>query len=118
MRATSLLTSVVDKCRDGYCKIATFQSSDRNFMVYRGFGYLHCRVLSDMQYEIETIEKELKKLDKWEAKREDPENRLVCKKNDDMFRDKKDFPPGFQAQFSRTRPQLLEDLRSKLLAYG
>lgn len=47
--------------------LATFQSSDRNFLQFRGFLDAHCRVLLNLQYEIERLERELHRLDQGDA---------------------------------------------------
>jgi len=108
----------LDTCPGGYCKVATFQSSDPNFLQYRGFSYLHCRLLSSLQYEIVQLETELDKLDEWEQENDDPGNRLVCKQFDDKATDVAQFPESFRLKrFHRTRPQLFQELRVKLLEY-
>ncbi|KAK3725217.1 hypothetical protein LTR37_000728 [Vermiconidia calcicola] len=107
----------LDGCPKGYRQIATFQSSDPNFLLYRGFGYLHCRLLSALQYDIECLETELDKLDEWEKSKGNPEGRLTCKEHDDSYASKDRFPKVFQLRFKRTRPELLAELKTKLLEY-
>lgn len=98
--------------------MATFQCSDPNFLQYRGFKYLHSRVLSFLQYEIQQLEDELDRLDKWDDDQEDKEKRLICLENDTLYQRCDQFPEEFQLDFERTRPEVLAELRRKLLEYG
>lgn len=107
----------MDDRPEGYNRVATFQSSDPNFLLYRGFSYLHCRLLSTLQYEIESLETELDQLDKWEMKKGDPD-RLTCMERDNLHSSKNMFPKGFQLKFKRTRPEVFDELRRKLMQYG
>lgn len=97
--------------------MATFQSSDRNFLQYRAFGYLHSRVLSDMQFDIEQIEGELDDLDRWEKTHGDV-RKLSCRRRDSHRTPEELAAAGFPAHFKRCRPVLLSDLRLRLLEYG
>lgn len=105
-------------CPRGYSQVATFQCSDPNFLQYRGFKYLHSRVLSCLQYEIKQLEDELDRLDKWDDDQEDKERRLICLENDMLYQGCDQFPEEFQLEFERTRPEVLAELRRKLLEYG
>lgn len=105
-------------CARGYPQVATFQCSDPNFLQYRGFKYLHSRVLSNLQYEIQQLEDELDRLDNWDHDHQDQERRLVCLENDILYQRCDQFPEEFQLEFERTRPEVLADLRRKLLEYG
>lgn len=101
----------------GYPQVATFQSSDRNFLQYRGFVYLHSRVLSDMQFDIEQIETELDDLDRWEKDNGDL-RKLSCKRRDSHKTAEELACAGWPAHLTRCRPLVLADLRAKLLEYG
>ncbi|RMY52888.1 hypothetical protein D0865_05550 [Hortaea werneckii] len=85
--------------------------SDPNFLQYRGFKYLHSRVLSCLQYEIQQLEDELDRLDKWDDDQEDKERRLICLENDMLYQRCDQFPEEFQLDFERTRPEVLAELR-------
>ena len=118
---TSPITRRLDKSLRGYEKVATFQSSDRNFLLYRGFDYLHCRLLSSLQYDVNCLEKELVRLDKWEHDHDDRERRLVCKQHDDRYKRLDQFPDDFIdkfGEFKRTRAELFKELQVKLMQYG
>lgn len=114
------LTPVVDQSPEGYSQVATFQSSDRNFMQYRSFGYLHSRVLLALQYDIEQLEIELDRLDQFDKSQDGGDkDKLLCKDRDDL----EDVPERIESEefhlvFRKTRPQLLAELKRKLLEYG
>lgn len=58
---------IVDDYREGYPRLSAFINSDLDFMLFRGFGQLHARVLLQKQDEITEIEQQLNELDKIEA---------------------------------------------------
>lgn len=118
---TAILTQlIVDKCPLGYPRLATFLSSDRSFMQYRGFGSLHSRVLLGQQYDIEKLEQELDKLDQWDQDRSEPgsdqASELRCKALDDQASRKDKMPQDFP--YRRTRPEVLGELKHQLMEYG
>ena len=110
----------MDETPKGYPLVANFQSSDGNFLQYRGFLYLHSRLLSNLQYEIECLEEELKALDEWDLECKDSKRAkcLKCKERDDRQSKFDRMPADFKSQFERTRPQLMVELRTKLMEYG
>lgn len=114
------LNIAVDETPKGYPLVANFQSSDGNFLQYRGFFYLHSRLLSNLQLEIEHLELELRKLDQWDISCGDSkrEKCLRCKERDDRQSHISRMPPDFRTEFDRTRPQLMTELRAKLMEYG
>lgn len=99
----------------GYSRLATFLSSDRSFMQYRGFGSLRSRMLLAQQYDIELLEKELDTIDHWDAS-EGMASKLRCKDRDDRDCCKSDMPATFP--HPRTRPEILADLKQQLMCYG
>ncbi|KAI7200889.1 hypothetical protein KC343_g8989 [Hortaea werneckii] len=105
-------------CPQGYSQVATFQCSDPNFLQYRGFKYLHSRLLSHMQYEIQQLEDELDRLDDWDRIHGDREKRLVCLENDVLYQRCDQFPEEFQLEFERPRPEAFAELKRKLLEYA
>lgn len=100
--------------------VANFQSSDGNFLQYRAFLYLHSRLLSSLQFEIEQFEKELKDLDDWDMTCKDTkrEKCLRCRERDDSQSKFNRMPAEFKARFDRTRPDVIAILRVKLMEYG
>ena len=103
--------------------VANFTSSDRNFLQYRCFLELHSRVVLDLQYDIQLLEKELDELDRWDSRSADKKRRkcLTCNQHDrnsnldKMPEEWKEYP---YFKFTRTRPDVLAELRRKLLEYG
>ena len=111
----------MDETPKGYPLVANFQSSDRNFLQYRGFLYLHSRLLSSLQYDIELLEKELQRLDHWDidCKDERRERCLGCRERDDRLSRLDRLPDEHKAKFKqRTRPQVVAELGEKLMQYG
>ncbi|SMR44992.1 unnamed protein product [Zymoseptoria tritici ST99CH_3D1] len=114
------ITRQLDSAPEGYSKIATFQSSDPNFLQYRKFGYLHSRVLSALQFDIEKLEKQLDKLDDFDKSSPNGDARKLSS----LARDNLDGSPErlsnneeFQNRFAKTRPEMLTELRAKLAEY-
>lgn len=105
----------VEDAPQGYPRLATFLSSDRNFMQYRGFGYLHARVILALQYDLEVLERELETLDKWDLE-DGKGERLKSKALDDSEIRNEELPADCDGQ--RNRLQVLADLKRKLLEYG
>ncbi|RMX73599.1 hypothetical protein D0869_13441 [Hortaea werneckii] len=68
-----------------------------------------------MQYEIQQLEDELDRLDKWDDDQEDKEKRLICLENDTLYQHCDQFPEEFQLDFERTRPEVLVELRHELM---
>jgi hypothetical protein len=60
---TSEWTRNIDRCPNGYPRLAAFQESDPSFRMCRQFGYLHTRILLYRQAEIQELEKKLQALD-------------------------------------------------------
>lgn len=113
-------SAIVETSPLGYARVATFQSSDRNFLQYRGFNKLHCRLLSVLQYEVEQLEKELNELDECDNNEQIKHTRKLTS----QFRDRKHSPEDlangghYKSSLKRSRPEVLDLLRSKLLEYG
>ncbi|KAK3113439.1 hypothetical protein LTR53_009278 [Teratosphaeriaceae sp. CCFEE 6253] len=95
------------------------KEGDRNFLQYRGFLHLHSRALSALQADIVALEKELDRMDQWDMQCELP-NRLKClkhKRRDDFDSVMSKMPQDYTVEFERTRPEILEVLRGKLVEY-
>jgi uncharacterized protein DUF6594 len=100
---------LVENCPKGYPRTAAFLSSDPHFSVYRRFGYLHSRVLLDLQDQISILEIELDKRDEIDA--ENGRAHLLQSRLADVRAAKKE--PNV-----RSRRDVLADIKSILLEYG
>lgn len=72
-----------------------------------------------MQYDIEKLERELDNLDQFDKSEVGDDRKLSCLERDGL-EDTSDriSNTDFHMQFDRTRPQVLADLRLKLMEYG
>jgi hypothetical protein len=82
-----------------------------DFSLYRGFRYLHARVLLDLQDEVAVLERELNDLDHDDNRGDTDRQRTLRSRAFDMREAKKQ-------QGSRTRRDVLIEIRAKLLEYG
>jgi hypothetical protein len=101
-------TRVLEDCPNGYPRLASFLSSESNFALFRGFGYLHVRVLLEKQYELSKLEQELDDLDEIDDSPEVKGNRLM-NRDLDKRRARND---GY-----RSRSDILDDIHKKILEY-
>jgi hypothetical protein len=93
----------------GYPQQAAFQSSESSFSIYRGFNYLHSRVILEMQDELRCLEDNLQDLD---AMDNNPRRkRCLTSRAWDLKQAKRDRKP-----FS-DRATLLSTIRNKLSIY-
>ena len=99
----------MEECPKGYPKLAAFLSSEHNFSLYRAFGYLHSRVLLDLQDEISTLEKELDRADIFDYAN-GHENRLSSRRRDQV--------DAQNLGIERSRRHIMSDIRAKLNEYG
>jgi hypothetical protein len=102
-------TRSTDKCPNGYPRLASFLSSEANFSVYRGFSYLHSRVLLELQAEIATLERELDELDDVDNESDTQRPRLKSRGFDTKVPRPDD---GY-----RSRQVIFSELRTKLVEY-
>lgn len=113
-----LIQAVVEQAPEGYPQVATLQCSDRNFLQFRSFSYLHTRLVLALQQDIEKLEQQLDRLDDFDAKHGDSD-KLTCKARDDRQQTPDRIDSGeFHRMFRRTRPQVLAELKEKLMEYG
>ncbi|EMD00811.1 hypothetical protein BAUCODRAFT_153226 [Baudoinia panamericana UAMH 10762] len=100
----------------GYDQVAVFQASDRNFLQYRGFGVLHCRVLSVLENELSLLGLGLEKHNAWD--RGHGKDAKLENQWRDEIQSPKDFAAGFYPpDIKCTHPDLLRKLCSKLIQY-
>ena len=107
-----ILTSIQVDEWIGYPQLATFQTSTPNFSLYRGFSYLHGRVLLDLQDEIATLERELDQFDNGDKAGTPVQKKSLHSRAFDM-RVSKQQPNG-----TRTRRDILREIRTGLVEYG
>lgn len=105
-----LIHQLVDETPNGYPSLAAWQSSDPTLMQYRRFLYLHCRILSEAQYDLGLLERELDELD-------DHHNTDTESIRLHSFADDRSSPPD-STGVHRPRAQILADMREKLVDYG
>ena len=91
----------MDEYPEGYGKLAAFVDCDPNFLIYRKFGWLHNRVLLQLQDELQLLEQKLENIDKWEAESGE-KVRLISQRSDK----------------TPTRKNLFTDIKAKLEEYG
>ena len=102
-------TRRLEKHPNGYPRLATFLASESSFSLYRGFSYLHSRVLLELQEEISALERELDQLDQVDQESEAGQRRLANRRFDAK---KPRAEDGF-----RSRSDIFAELRLKLIAY-
>ena len=89
----------------GYPNVATFLDSDRAFMIYRRFGFIHARLLLQKQDELRLMEEELDRMDKRDLITNP--KALQCRMEDIERQD----------QLPETRQALLARLEASVLSY-
>lgn len=102
-------TRKLEDCPNGYPRLASFLASEPNFSLYRGFNYLHSRVLLELQDDIAALERELDEVDEVDNETAAGQKRLINRQFD-IKRSRGD--DGF-----RPRREILAELRTKLLEY-
>ncbi|KAF2849077.1 hypothetical protein T440DRAFT_452894 [Plenodomus tracheiphilus IPT5] len=101
----------LEECPNGYPRLAAFNASEQNFMLYRSFSCVHARLLLHLQASIQALESELDSLDRLHAQTAEGRSRLVSWDNDvEACEDEK-------AEGLRTRDDILEELRVKVNQY-
>lgn len=93
----------------GYPLQAAFQSSEPSFSIYRSFGYLHSRVILQLQDELRSLEDNLEKLDGRDSSREERGD-CVTSREADLMQAKRDRKPS-------ERAHLLTQICDKLQRY-
>jgi hypothetical protein len=99
---------LVKETAAGFPRLATFQAADPSYSMYRGFAYLHSRLLLDLQDELTALEAELEEVD-WDDHDFNP-GRLRSREIDvEVARQEGDV---------RNRRYLLVEIKTKLTEYG
>lgn len=102
----------MEQCPQGYPRLAAYNASEQNFMLYRGFSCIHARLLLNLQSDIQILERELDELDHFHDSISDAQIRLQCR-DTDVYKCKEEKEAG-----KRTRADILEELRVKVCQYG
>ena len=102
-------TRSLDDSPKGYPQLACFLSSDGSFSLYRGFSYLHSRVLLQLQDELAALEKELDDVDNADRVEGRTKN-LKARRYDE--KNPRDEGSGY-----RSRKEILDDIHKKILEY-
>lgn len=88
---------------------AAFQSSESSWSLYRGFGYLHSRVILELQDELRCLEKKLTEADEMDL--ENGDGKRLRSRHSDVQQARRE-------KIDRFRTSLIETIRSKLVSYG
>lgn len=99
----------VEKYQEGYPRQAAFQSSEPSFSIYRGFNYLHSRVILELQDELRCLEGKLADLDTMDFANGD-RKRLKSRS--------KDLVQARQEGIESVRAEIISTITSKLIRYG
>lgn len=99
----------VHKYPIGYPLQAAFQSSESSWSIYRGFSYLHSRVILELQDEIRCLEQKLMETEEMDLENGDG-NRLRSRSSD--------FAKASRDKVESIRASLLQTIQGKLLIYG
>jgi len=111
---SSIHTRVLEDCPIGYPRLAAFLSSEVNFTAFRGFKYLHVRLLLEKQREVTLLEQELDHLDEADGFIDDSNkkgNRRLKNRSFDVRTPREDDDEA------RSRGEILSDIHKKLLEY-
>ncbi|KAF2839380.1 hypothetical protein M501DRAFT_974670 [Patellaria atrata CBS 101060] len=106
---TSLITRTVEDSPNGYPRLAEFFASDHSFSCYRSFGYLHARVLLNLQDKIATLERELDRRDKATNDSQTEEQIEAADAEVEEIED--------EIRNNRPREEIIEEIRVTLMKY-
>jgi hypothetical protein len=93
----------------GYPLQAAFQSSEPSWAIYRGFNYLHSRVILELQDELRCLEKKL--TDTEEMDLENGDGKRLRSRDSDLRQAKRE-------KTDSVRAKLINTIRDKLINYG
>ncbi|KAF2454112.1 hypothetical protein BDY21DRAFT_309540 [Lineolata rhizophorae] len=97
---------------DGLPRLAAFQTALPYLSLYRRFGYLHARLLVDLQHQIRELENRLLKFDKYDVGQDGNRLRIQCSMKD--IEDSEE-EHGFGIEINRR--QCLKELQDRLSEY-
>ncbi|PSN67486.1 hypothetical protein BS50DRAFT_600854 [Corynespora cassiicola Philippines] len=102
----------LEGCPMGYPRLAAFNASEQNFMLYRSFNYVHSRLLLNLQTSIQALEAELDEIDRFHDVPHDRSQLRLQSWDLDLSICDEEKKEGI-----RTRNDILEDLRVKVCQY-
>ncbi|KAF1830723.1 hypothetical protein BDW02DRAFT_533424 [Decorospora gaudefroyi] len=106
---SSTITIPLQNYMRGYPLQAAFQSSESSWSIYRGFSYLHARVILELQDELRCLEERLKDEDEMDL--ENGYGTRLMSRKDDLRQARKD------GESESVRAQLIRKIRDKLVSY-
>ena len=110
----------LEKCPNGYARLAAFNASEQNFMLYRGFSNVHARLLLSLQASIQKLEAELDDIDRFHNTLPEASKKRLRSWDLDVAacrQDKEEAKEDGDEDEARTREDILEELRIKVNRY-
>jgi hypothetical protein len=110
----------LEKCPNGYARLAAFNACEQDFMLYRGFSNVHARLLLSLQASTQKLEAELDDIDHFHNTLPEASKRRLrswdldvaaCRKEKEEAREEGDEDEV------RTREDILEEMRIKVNQY-
>lgn len=95
----------VDEYPEGWPQLAAFLHSSDNFAIFRRFGLTHCRLLVQLQCEIQLLEQRLTDLDKSDAR---PGSTQAWRLQTSHY----------DASWNSEQKDLLKELEERIITYG
>ncbi|CAN9473648.1 unnamed protein product [Alternaria alternata] len=110
----------LEKCPNGYARLAAYNASEQNFMLYRGFSNVHARLLLSLQASIQKLEAELDKLDRFHNTLPEAFKKRLRSWDLDVAacrHEREEAKEDGDEDEVRTREDILEELRIKVNRY-
>ncbi|CAN9467260.1 unnamed protein product [Alternaria alternata] len=110
----------LEKCPNGYARLAAFNASEQNFMLYRGFSNVHARLLLSHQASIQKLEAELDDMDRFHNTLPEASKKRLRSWDLDVAacrQEKEEAKEDGDEDEARTREDILEELRIKVNRY-
>ncbi|CAN9188351.1 unnamed protein product [Alternaria alternata] len=107
----------LEKCPNGYARLAAFNASEQNFMLYRGFSNVHARLLLSHQASIQKLEAELDDMDRFHNTLPEASKKRLRSWDLDVAacrQEKEEAKEDGDEDEARTREDILEELRIKV----
>jgi hypothetical protein len=118
--ATTYQTTSVEECPNGYSRLAAFNASEQNFMLYRGFSNVHARLLLNLQASIQKLEAELDGIDRFHDTLPEADKKRLRSWDLDVAAcraEKEEANEEEEEDEVQTRQDIMEQLRIKVNQY-